>query len=240
MKSPRWYNRSGEARWEGDVRHARKEAALPSVTSICEMWPKPWLEYYVKRQMWEAATTTPRSPNMTDDQHFDACVKWSDEHREKAADRGTRIHRCIHGTQGPEPDIAPFYDAFRKCDTIEGGAVIWQEKTLVNSVCGYAGQADRLIETMDGNYLDDFKTSAVKDKKKPPFYESYPIQLAAYHTALAQPGVKCRSIVINTLEPEPPYVKVWTREEIEEGWRRFKLCYEMFVSLKHYDPREVK
>lgn len=239
MKSPRWYNRDGSARWEGDVRHARKESALPSVTSICDMWPKPWLEYYVKRQMWEAAITTPRAPGTTDDQHFDACVNWSEEHRDRAADRGTRIHRCIHGTQEPEADIAPFFDAFEKWNANEGGAMIWQEKTLVNSVWGYAGQADRLVEKLDGNYLDDFKTSGVKDKSKPPFYDNYPIQLAAYHTAWAQPGVKCRSVVINTLEPEQPYVKVWTADEIAEGWHRFKLCYEMFVSLKRYDPRKT-
>ncbi len=93
---------------------------------------------------------------------------------------------------------------------------------------------------MDCTYLDDFKTSGVKDKAKPPFYDNYPIQLAAYQTAWAQPGVRCRSIVINTLEPEQPYVRIWTPEEIEEGWERFKLCYEMFVSVKRYDPRKNK
>ncbi len=238
MKSPRWYGHNGEARWEGDVRHARKERAFPSVTSVIEMWPKGWLEFYVKRQMWEAAITTPRAPGMTDDEFWEACLKWADEHRERAADRGTRIHRCIHGVQKPEPDIAPFFDAFEKWNANEGGAVLWQEKTLVNQVWCYAGQADRLVEMLDGEYLDDFKTSAVKDKKKPPFYDNYPIQLAAYKTALAKPGVKCRSIVINTLEPEAPYVRVWSREELEEGWNKFKLCYEMFVSFKNYDPRQ--
>lgn len=238
MKAPRWYDKDGTARWEGDVRHARKTGAFPSVTSIIEMWPKPWLEPYIQRQMWQAAITTPRQPQMTDDEFFDECLKWSEEHRLKAADRGTRIHRCIHGTQKPEPDIAPFFDAFVKWDNNEGGAPIWQEKTLVNSVWAYAGQADRLVEKLDGVCLDDFKTSAVKDKSRPPFYDNYPIQLAAYRTAWAQPGVKCRSIVINTLEPEAPYVRVWSPEELDEGWHRFKLCYEMFVSLKKYDPRK--
>jgi len=240
VKSPRWYDRDGTARWEGDVRHARKSGALPSVTSICDMWPKGWLEPYVKRQMWEAAITTPRTPQMTDEQHWEACLKWSDEHRDRAADRGTRIHRCIHGTQKPEPDIAPFFDAWAKWNEHEGGAVIWQEKTLVNFGNGYAGQADRLVETMDGDYLDDFKTSGVKDKSKPPFYDNYAIQLAAYHAALPmRAGVRCRSIVINTLEPEAPYVRIWSDEEIAEGWHRFTLCYEMFVSLKRYDPRKI-
>ncbi len=238
MKSPRWYDKDGTARWEGDVRHARKTGAYPSVTSVIEMWPKGWLEFYLKRQMWEAARTTPRGEGVTDDQDFEACCKWADEHREKAADRGTRIHRCIHGAQAPEPDIAPFFDAWTKWNETAGGNVLWQEKTLVNPVWCYAGQADRLIETMDWIYLDDFKTSAVKDKKKPPFYDNYPIQLAAYRTAWAQTGVRCRSIVINTLEPEPPYVKVWTEEELAEGWERFKMCYEMFVSIKRYDPRK--
>ncbi len=240
MKSPRWYGRDGSARWEGDVRHARKEKALPSVTSVIDMWPKGWLEPYIKRQMWEATVTTPRTSAMGDEEFWQACLKWADEHRDRAADRGTRIHHCIHisGRQ-PEPDIAPFFDAFEKWNANEGGAVLWQEKTLVNVAGGYAGQADRLVETMDGLYLDDFKTSAVKDKSKPPFYDNYPIQLAAYHKALAQPGVQCRSIVINTLEAEAPYVRVWSESELFEGWERFKLCYEMFVSLKHYDPRKV-
>lgn len=202
------------------------------------MWPKGWLEPYVKRQMWEAATTTPRTPQMTDEEHWEACLKWSDEHRDRAADRGTRIHRCIHGAHKPEPDIAPFFDAWAKWNEQEGGSVLWQEKVLVNPVWGYAGQADRLVETMECEYLDDFKTSAVKDKKRPPFYDNYAIQLAAYSHALDSTLPKCRSIVINTLEPEAPYVKVWSADEIAEGWHRFKLCYEMFVSLKQYDPRK--
>jgi hypothetical protein len=241
MKSPRWYDRNGEARWEGDVRTARRENALPSVTSICDMWPKGWLEYYVKRQMWEAARTTPRARDTTDDQDFKACCQWADEHRERAADRGTRIHRCIHGTQKPEPDIAPFFDAWSKWNASENHQVLWQEKTLVNLECGYAGQADRLLTGGNWQILDDFKTSAVKDKRKPPFYDNYPIQLAAYREALPNPhAVTCRSIVINTLEPEPPYVRVWTVDEIAEGWKRFRICYEMFASLKNYDPREYQ
>lgn len=244
MKSPRWYSRSGDARWEGDVRHARRDKALPSVTSIIEMWPKSWLEPYIQRQMWQAAITTPRTPQMTDDEFFEECLKWSEEHRTKAADRGTRIHRCIHGTQKPEPDIAPFFDAWSKWNSGQAHDYAeWQEKTLVSLEHGYAGQADRLIVRIHPKpetwILDDFKTSAVKDKKRPPFYDNFAIQLAAYRHCLAKDRpIQCRSIVINTLEPEAPYVRVWSPEEIEQGWQRFKLCYEMFVSFKNYDPRK--
>src|SRR6266851_4814467 len=171
-KTPRWYERDGSAKWEGDVRNARRNKLLPSVTSICDMWPKGWLEYYVKRQMWEATITTARAKEMGDEEFWQECLKWSDEHRERAADKGTRLHRCIHGTQKPEPDIAPFFDSWAKWNAFENADVVWREKTLVNLECGYAGQADRLLVT-DGNrqILDDFKTSAVKDKRKPPFYD---------------------------------------------------------------------
>ena len=77
------------------LRDARKLGLVPSVTTILRCAEKPGLRRYFDRMMWEAACTTPRLPDQSDEDHFNACLDWADEHSRLAREKGTEIHGAI-------------------------------------------------------------------------------------------------------------------------------------------------
>ena len=77
---------------EGNLRDARKVGGLPSPTTVLGILSSHALKYYFRRQMWEATITTPRPAGMSDDDYWNECQKWADEHGRTARDKGTDFH----------------------------------------------------------------------------------------------------------------------------------------------------
>jgi hypothetical protein len=84
---------------------------------------------------------------------------------------------------------------------------------------GYAGRVDMVALLRGvGWAVVDFKTQKIKrsakGEAKPAFYETWPLQLAAYRQAILASGAKdvkgLLSVVIDSAQPGPVHVKHWT------------------------------
>jgi hypothetical protein len=183
---------------DGNLREARKVSGLPSPTTVLGILSSPGLQYYFKRSMWEAARTTPRHPDWTDDQDFEECMKWMNEHGQAARDKGGDFHSLVQrfhemqmrhgnneGIQGSEfakladPSLAPQFAAY----TDWYFKNIYRSRMVEQAVIGhrYAGRVDHVAEMMDGRIgCLDVKTQDITKKKKFTYYSNWAVQLGAY------------------------------------------------------------
>lgn len=236
-----WYDRNGTARYDADLRTARRERLFPSVTSILKLWPKPALARYIREQDLLACLTLPRLPAETDDAFCARVIEDSGKHAGQAADFGTQIHdvfeQVLQEAQGIQcaEAIVPWVGPILAWVEKHVESVHWTEKPLVHVGYGYGCRADALLTLRDqGLTLIDAKTQGFK-KDKPIFYDEWPMQLVANRQA-ASGLMSCASIVIDSKSPSEPIMKVWSAEELEAGWIDFLTCFELWKRTRKYNP----
>ncbi len=105
----------------------------------------------------------------------------------EAAERGTAVHRLCedldaHRLAFCPDDLEPFVTAYRGWRDRHVAEVVASERVVVHARHRYAGQLDRVYRLTDGTLaLADLKTSKSRDG-------TWPLQLAAYASALAEMG----------------------------------------------------
>src|SRR5580765_1999389 len=185
---------------------ARKVFALPSVTNVLGVLAKPGLDAWKIEQGIMAALTLPRLPGESLDTFAHRVVEDMGEQVEKAADFGSAIHAACEvyalNKQLPEDiRLLNFLESwFHWFDSnVERVAAI--ENVYVHHEHGYAGRVDMVAllkgegDSVTGHSDDapywavvDFKTQkmkrSAKGTAKPNFYETWPLQLAAYRQAV--------------------------------------------------------
>lgn len=208
---------------DGDLRAARKVGGLPSPTTVLRILSSPGLQWYFKRQMWEATCTTPRLPSMGDEEHFKACMKWADEHGQSARDRGGDFHDLAqqfhaamkggHEFACPFHSLQPHFEAYRA----------WYRATVKESVAvelpvlgqGYAGRLDHLalllepMITVPRTAVMDVKTQDISKTGRFNFYPEWAIQLGAYAGALTTPPDMIVSVCVSANFPIQVEAHVW-------------------------------
>lgn len=189
---------------DGDLRQARKVGGLPSPTTVLGILGSPGLKYYFRRQMFEATATTPRSPDMSDEDYWDACQKHADEHGQAARDKGGDFHELaqkFHGASmemGAQSEIIQCFGRSMIPDNHElkphfNAYLDWYFRNVKKSLMveqavigqGYAGRVDHVAEMMDGRIAClDTKTQDITKKKKFTYYSNWGVQLGAYAGAI--------------------------------------------------------
>lgn len=255
-KAPRWYQRNGEGVWEVKakskegmkavtVREARELGLYPSVTSILQVIAKPELEAWKIEQAILAAMTLPRLENEPTDAFARRVVEDSERQRDTAAEFGSTIHKCIEAhltgdimtLQAMPKEVLPWLDEFIKWQESALLTVYHTEYVVVNEALGYAGRLD-IHGHLDlggiGEMVLDLKTQRVRNGK-PGWYDEFALQLSAYSRAInrEQPPAMV-SLVIDSQEPRPPFLKVW--EEPEKHWEAFLHAFALWKYQKNYDP----
>jgi len=209
-----YYTKAGEL-IDGDLRQARKLGGLPSPTTVLNVLGSPGLKYYFRRQMWEATVTTPRLPGQSDDDYWDTCQKWADEHGQAARDKGGDFHDLVQKfhertmTSGGNTgsllisDEHPLYPQFMAYTD-------WYFKNVKRSIMveqavigeGYAGRVDHVAEMMDGRIACiDPKTQDITKKKKFTYYSNWGVQLGAYAGAIKPMPDVLISIAVSSKDP---------------------------------------
>lgn len=234
------------------LREARELGLLPSVTSILRVMANPWLENWKKEQVIYSAITLPRMPGELDDAFAHRVVEDSEAQAAKAAEFGSRIHDSIaemmtdrmYWDASKEPfhvsfplDRAPYLQGFVEWSMQEIEHVHAVEKVVGGKHCGYAGRLD-LDCTLRGvgRTICDFKTQNIKEGQRPAFYDTFPIQLAAYADAV--PEAQCiGSIIIDSRAPGPVWPKIWNEVEIDKYVDVFQHCFELWKYQNDYDPQ---
>ncbi len=232
---------------------ARKVLALPSVTNVLGVLAKPGLDAWKIEQGILSALTLPRRPGEELGDFAHRVVQDMGEQVEKAADFGSAIHAACEvyalNKQFPQDiRLLAFMESwFRWFDeNVERVASV--EQVFVNHEHGYAGRVDMVALVKGvGWAVVDFKTQKVKrtpqGAAKPAFYETWPLQLAAYRQAVRAGGAKdirgIVSVVIDSAQPGPVHTKVWGLGGLggeDEYFEAFRAALELWKYVKDYDP----
>jgi hypothetical protein len=234
---------------------ARKVLALPSVTNVLGVLAKPGLDAWKIEQGIMAALTLPRRGEEPLDAFAHRVVQDMGEQVERAADFGSAIHAACEvyalNKQLPEdPKLrAHLADWVRWFDAnVERVGSI--EQVFVHHEQGYAGRVDMVALVRNlGWTVVDFKTQKVKrsakGEPKPVFYETWPLQLAAYQQAVTghagKDVRKMLSVVIDSAEPGPVHLKEWDRssEATTNYFGAFLSAMTLWKYVKDYDPSYV-
>ena len=244
-QSTHWYKPDGTAAYGSTLRDARKEKLLPSVTTVTSLLAAPGLEAWKQGQLVLAALTMPQE-ELGDDLDKAAARIVSDARQagKDAATRGTEIHNdCESILRNGKWEHSLINDAVHAWVSENVRSVNWCEKTLVDTIIGYAGRADVLIDHVEhGLVLVDWKSQKFKKQKKgfkPTFYDKWILQLAAYAECISKP-VRVMSVAINTLaETETDVIivdKLWDQEEQDEAYKQFINLHSLWCWDRNYHP----
>ena len=172
----RWYDYRGRL-VECGAAEAREKLHFPSVSTITGAFRNFGLEKYRDEQMILAGSTEPRLPDDNDESFTKRVLAAADEHRNEAAERGTRQHagyqRFIEtGRRDPAAptqvqDWIETHLATGVGPPAKKTAIVNIERAMVNTELGYAGTTDYWgpYYDKDGNgkvAIVDFKTQGVK------------------------------------------------------------------------------
>jgi hypothetical protein len=239
-----WYDKNGNARYDANLKTAKSEGLLPSVTSIDKVIANYGLEQYKIRQMFNAAQTVHRDGE-SDYEYYRKVKRQADKHARDAAKLGTVVHHLIERYlfgrplffHGMRSDVWQIFEMARRWidDNIEH--VVSVEDVLVAE--DYAGKADCIAWLHDGyRYIIDWKTTdpagkLKKDgqpKKGRMFYDSHCRQLAAL--AAAHGTDKVMNVVVSTNTDVPGvWTKVWNAEEQYKALKEFHHAKALWYSI---------
>lgn len=253
--SSHWYDGvTGEPRYEiqckgdptktrtPDIRDAKREGYVASVTSIIKLLAAPGLEKYRFKELFKAMMASPKRPNETiDDYYFRVCGLAADD-AALAADVGTRLHNAIdiyergEYLEPVEDDIKPLFESY----------IDWRAKNIkevikaegyIPTKYGYGGRFDMLIQNVV-QILIDFKTKRTKPDEKIFRAPEWGYQLSGYAQALELPqDAKLWIVCISTTEAGRIEVVDFTDSRESDTFVFNSLCEIWFIT-KGYDPRK--
>jgi hypothetical protein len=240
-------NRDGTGNRAVTLRDARKVLAFPSVTNVLGVLAKPGLDAWKIEQGIMAALTLPRRPDEPLDVFARRVVDDMGEQVEKAADLGSAIHNACEvyalNKQLPtDPKLRELFEPWRVWFDANVERIRCIEQVFVHHEHAYAGRVDMVALLKDiGWAVVDFKTQKVKrsakGEAKPAFYETWPLQLAAYRQAVLVSGAKnvtgLVSVVIDSAQPGPVHAKTWTDVDY---FGSFLAALALWKYVKGYDP----
>ena len=250
-QSSHWYSQDGAPQHGATLRDARKLNLLPSPTTILSTTVKSaGLETWKQEQLLISAFSLPREPGEDDNDFAKRVVADSKVATKSAAELGTRVHDGVESilTGKPYDKSIPQLVVFEEWAKDNIDSHEWTERVQVNLDVAVAGRADALV-TFKGNaaevagsdpVLVDWKTQKMKINRKgayvPAYYDKWILQLAFYSYCEMVPP-PCVSVVINTMEAQPPLLKLWTNEERDAAWAAFQNAAELWFYLKNYKPK---
>jgi hypothetical protein len=240
--SSHFYTKDGVPAYDADLRKARKEGFLPSVTTILKLLAQPGLEVWKQNNLLQSALTLPKIDGETLDMYAKRVAIDSQEQSLKARENGISIHDfaqcCIENKE---------FKGIIKEETkklIEN----WIYKNIKSGVCEqviynklYAGRVDFHGYLSTGEYaLIDFKTQGTKAKVT--YYIEWLYQLAAYRydvwniSKVINPPI-CMSVVISTTE-NLIESKTYQEKDITNAKEIFDLLVQLFYKIKKLERNE--
>ncbi len=251
-----WYGLDGEKRYGATLIQARKENLLPSPTEVLKVYSQGGgLDYWKAKKTAESGIQLERVEGESDDDYIKRVIRLSDELQSEGRTLGSKVHNGVENWLARKmwDESCPIMQRFDQWATDNIRAYEWSEQVLVNPKLGVAGTADALLyfkgKAADvcggGPVLVDWKSQGMKLQTpktkpayyKPVFYDKWVMQLSFYQSCeLVPPPVV--SVAINTTEPEEPYLKLWTPEEVAEAFEAFKAALKLWQYEKNYKPNK--
>jgi len=229
-----WYNKDGEGKHDATLTDARKLLLYPSVTTIDkDIFKNDFLDRWKMNELAKAAASTFKQLHESEEDYANRIYEISLGKGNTAADFGKEIHDAIeHYPQLPlNTSLHPWIDRFGRWFDANVEEVIHRERVVLDHDLGVAGRCDFIGLQKGRVIIPDWKTQNVKKdekgRKKPVFYPSWPRQLGFYAVAFAKetrtfPSIpKCISVVIDSNEPDDPFVREWSDDEIKNAYKDF-------------------
>ncbi len=260
-KDAHWYDckdSNPKASHDSTLREARKMGLYPSITTVNKSeFKNEVLERYKIEKMAEAAANNFRQPHETVEAYANRIYEISCQDRDKAALFGKDLHDAIeHYPQMPlNQDIVPWLMRFAEWYDSSVEHPLHREKIMVDHDIGLAGRCD-FVGLGRGKFagqtiLPDWKTQNVKKdpktgKKKPVFYPDWGRQLSFYAVCFGkETGTfpkaipTCISVIIDSNEPETPFVKVYEKDEIMSHYEDVLIAGYRFFKSRNYWPHRI-
>jgi hypothetical protein len=248
-----WYTREGEASHDSDLRDARKSLMYPSVTTVDkDVFKNDFLDRWKMNQLVIAAAGYPRQLHESEESYANRIYELSMDKAKTAANFGKEVHDAIeHFPQLPlNSSLIPWINKFGTWFDSYVESIINREGVLVDHDLGVAGRYDTVaLRKRDGRTIvlhyptQDVKKND-KGKKKPVFYESWPRQLSFYSVVHAKKQgtfpadiPDCVSVIIDSNEPDDPFVKEWTKEEIIDSYHTFTVGAWLWFRKRNFWPQ---
>lgn len=249
-----WYTPEGEPKHkivgangkirDTTLRDAKKFGFFPSVTGVLSVISQEALQRWVHEQILLSAITLPRLTGESENSFFDRAIRDSREQVVGAASTGTAVHGaidkylCLKLLESPEG----FDDVLSKLaswiDKNLSKNSFMTETIVVSKNSKFAGQVDWYGELSTGEIgLIDWKTQFVKTGKTANFYDTWDLQLAGYHMAICEmglkfgPPIKRISVVIST-NPENPEIFVHEWDGLDRALRAWEAAVELWKFQK--------
>jgi hypothetical protein len=165
----------------------QKHLKVPSVTSVLDMLPAPYLRKWNSKITAESAVQNLEHVNELASKSKTRAIEWlkgaPDRELEKAGTMGDRVHKILEDLINDplgtvvEDDLMPYVDGFYQfCDRFEP-EWLFIERPIFSVTHLYAGSFDAICKIKDKNYMLDFKTTRSGISSK------VAMQLAAYARA---------------------------------------------------------
>lgn len=261
-----WYSREGEPRYhqrkggiyrDTNLRDARAQNLVPSVSEILRVIAKPGLEAWKEKQHALAALTLPDQDRHADDATRLAKIRQDAQKQvTDAAAEGTRIHDAIEKHfKGERYDV-------RYEQHVTGAAVAlaeafpeirdWEAERSFCHPRGFGGRVD--LHSRSGRAVGDTKSRDFGPEKlaRDLAFEQY-IQLAAYAEGLdlcrttrsdgprhrvelvTEPAVLF-SLFVSRSAPGLALVHRWDPDHCLRGLRTFYGAFDVFCGQRDFDP----
>jgi len=241
-------NKKGEEKKTG-LAEARKQILFPSFNTVCKSTlHNQQIVEYAKRCVAEAALQEIREAPESDlkwingDLWKENILAKSDEDRDGAADRGTKIHNAIEKFLRGEP-----YDAAYAVQVESARAFIAEheiqiceiEHTFASLEYGYGGTIDLVGKSHGRDIILDWKSTKTKPGVKVNTYETQPMQIASYFVGkfgCIPEDASGYNVYLSTTEEGRLEFKRYDREELVYEWSQFQHLLAYWQGRRKFWP----
>ena len=239
------------------IADARKEALLPSATTIIRLMEKPALSTWKLQQVAKAAWNHQfhaTGPALTEKEYIDKMVLDSEESMLTASDFGTKLHARLEQLVAPDgtviapaPETDPAFEAVKEWLMRRVDDVIYAEKHVLGALggLGYAGKFDLFARVNGQRVVIDFKTRTPyvlkSGPKLRPYWDSDCVQLAAYAHAieLADPAQRAPggiSLIVASDGSPLLLENAWSEDDMRRGLNLFESLLTAWSLTNDYYP----
>ncbi len=246
--SEHWYDKAGKPCYEQqtlkgglratDLRDARKQGLVPSVTTVLGILDKPALTNWKVDQGILAALTLPRMDGESEQSFLSRIKTDSKEQAKRAAEEGTRIHdACEQHFKGGYSTSGPYIDhvrgAIAELRRLFPDVTDWRAEDSFGHPLGFGGKVD--LHSPSTGIVVDYKgkDGDFSDGKKLAYDQHW--QLAAYQNGLCLPRNVSANIFVSRSHPGKVASHVWTIEEMNHGWDVFQASLAVWKALRKFD-----
>ena len=247
-ESGHWYTQEGEPMYtiigangkerNTNLRDAKKENLVPSVTTILGMIAKPSLENWKIDQALKSAITLEKKDNESIEDFSARCKFDSKSIGIKAAKEGTKIHAMIErGFLGEETNST--YEIIQAWLDKNFPDEEWIAEDSFCAESGYGGKID--LYSKSGIFVD-FKTKDNLEGKDPArlVYDEHGMQLSAYAQGCGFNNPQRVSIFVDRKDTDLVSCHIWDDESHEKHLGMFNNILNYWKLVKNYDSSKYE